>query len=53
VFCPPGNAELLVEGVTGAELVLFDGARHAYFLQHREEASRRVLDFLAGHLLNR
>jgi 3-oxoadipate enol-lactonase len=50
-FCPVGNAELLVKGVAGAELALFDGARHAYFLQCREEASQRVVNFLAAHSL--
>jgi 3-oxoadipate enol-lactonase len=53
VFCPAANAELLVKGVPGAELGLFDGARHAYFMECRQEASRRVLDFLARHPLGR
>jgi len=35
--------------VPGAKLVLLDGARHAYFLELREEASRLVLDFLAEY----
>jgi len=49
VFCPAANADLLVKGVPGAKMVLLDGARHAYFLERREEASRVVLDFLAGY----
>jgi 3-oxoadipate enol-lactonase len=53
VFCPAANAELLVKGVPGAELVWFDGARHAYFLECREEASRRVVDFLTRHPLGK
>ena len=50
-FCPAGNAELLAAGVPGARLALFEGARHAYFLEHRREASGRVLGFLDGHPL--
>jgi pimeloyl-ACP methyl ester carboxylesterase len=50
-FCPVGNAELLIKRIAGADLALFDGARHAYFLERREEASQRVVDFLAAHPL--
>ncbi|MBN9101574.1 MULTISPECIES: hypothetical protein [unclassified Pseudonocardia] len=48
-FCPIGNAGLLTAGIPGARLVPFEGARHAYFLEHRPEASERVLGFLAEH----
>jgi hypothetical protein len=47
-FCPTRNPELLRTGIPGAELVRLDGARHAYFLERRREASRLVLDFLAA-----
>jgi pimeloyl-ACP methyl ester carboxylesterase len=47
-FAPVVNAHLLAARVPGAELRLFEGARHAYFEECRPEASRRVLDFLEG-----
>jgi len=52
-FCPTANARLLAKGVPEAELVLFDGTRHAYFLERREEVSQVVLDFLRRHPLDR
>ena len=48
-FCPTGNADLLVAGIAGAALQLFEGARHAYFLEHRAAASAAVLAHLAVH----
>jgi pimeloyl-ACP methyl ester carboxylesterase len=48
-FCPPGNADLLVAGIPGAALQLFEGARHAYFLEHRPAASAAVFAHLAIH----
>lgn len=45
-FAPVVNAHLVAGQVPGAELHLFDGARHAYFEECRPEASRRVLEFL-------
>jgi pimeloyl-ACP methyl ester carboxylesterase len=45
-FAPVVNAHLVADRVPGAELFLFDGARHAYFEGCRPEASRRVLEFL-------
>jgi pimeloyl-ACP methyl ester carboxylesterase len=50
-FCPAGNADLLVAGITGAQLSWFEGARHAYFLEHRTAASAAVLAHLAAHPL--
>jgi pimeloyl-ACP methyl ester carboxylesterase len=47
----PANAPLLVARIPGAELHLIPGARHAYFWEHREEASARVLAFLRAHPL--
>ena len=52
LFCPPGNAELLEKSISGAQRVQFERARHAYFLEQREHASRAVLDFLAAHPLS-
>jgi len=48
-FCPAGNADLLVAGIAGAALRVFEGARHAYFLEHRAAASAAVLAHLAAH----
>ena len=45
-----GNADLLVTGITGAQLSWFEGARHAYFLEHTA-ASAAVLAHLAAHPL--
>ncbi|MBA0049597.1 alpha/beta fold hydrolase [Streptomyces sp. AJS327] len=46
---PPANGERLAARVPGATLRLLDGARHAYFLEHRREATDAVLAFLAAH----
>ncbi|MDN5914320.1 MAG: hypothetical protein L0I76_04305 [Pseudonocardia sp.] len=48
-FAPVRNGTLLA--IPGATLHLFDGARHAYFLERRDEASAAVLDFLDAHPL--
>ncbi|HET7501257.1 MAG TPA: alpha/beta fold hydrolase [Kofleriaceae bacterium] len=45
------NAPLLADRIPGAVLHLIDGARHAYFWEHRPAASQVVLDFLARHPL--
>ncbi|MET0188541.1 MAG: alpha/beta fold hydrolase [Pseudonocardia sediminis] len=50
-FAPPGNGRLLADRIPGATLHLFEGARHAYFLERRADASAVVLDFLAAHPL--
>jgi pimeloyl-ACP methyl ester carboxylesterase len=50
-FCPVENARLLAEAIPGAELALLPDARHAYFIEQRDDASRRVLDFLAAQPL--
>lgn len=47
------NAALLAARIPGAALHLIDGARHAYFWDHRIEASRVVLEFLRLHPLAR
>lgn len=52
-FTPPENGTLLAGRIPGARLHLVDGARHAYFLERRTEASGAVLDFLAAHPLTR
>jgi len=43
------NAPLLAARIPGAELRVIAGGRHAYFWEHRAEASARVLAFLAAH----
>ncbi|MBW0101903.1 alpha/beta fold hydrolase [Pseudonocardia sp. KRD291] len=50
-FAPVRNGTLLAERIPGAILHLFEGARHAYFLERRGEASAVVLDFLDAHPL--
>ncbi|WP_433873190.1 alpha/beta fold hydrolase [Saccharopolyspora sp. CA-218241] len=49
LLTPPDNARLLARDIPGAELVLLDGARHAYFEEQRELAAKVVLDFLSRH----
>ncbi len=50
--CPPENANLLVERISGAELRMFDKGRHMFFIEFRQEADRFILDFLARHPLS-
>lgn len=50
-FCPSGNAELLADGIPGAVLTWFPGARHAYFLEFHERAVRAVTDAVEAHPL--
>jgi 3-oxoadipate enol-lactonase len=50
-FCPPDNAPGIAGRIRGAELLMIDGARHAYFEEFRKEASGAVLSFLDRHRL--
>jgi pimeloyl-ACP methyl ester carboxylesterase len=50
-FCPPGNADLLAERIPDAEVVVLDGARHAYFEEFRARAGAEVIGFLHRHPL--
>jgi 3-oxoadipate enol-lactonase len=43
---PVGNGRILAERIPGAKLVLFEGARHGYFIEKQAEADAAVLDFL-------
>ncbi|WP_053695982.1 alpha/beta fold hydrolase [Streptomyces sp. NRRL F-5755] len=43
---PTANAPLLADRIPDARMSLLPGARHAYFEEFREVASRMVLDFL-------
>lgn len=45
------NAPLLAQRIAGAELYIIPGARHSYFIDHRQEASRIVRGFLERHPL--
>lgn len=47
VFNPAANAPLIAERIPDSELLLIEGARHAYFDEARDVASPAVLDFLA------
>jgi pimeloyl-ACP methyl ester carboxylesterase len=53
LFCPPHNAPDIAGRIRGAELLMIDGARHAYFEEFRTEASPAVLTFLDRHCLDR
>ena len=46
-----GNAPLLAERIPGAALHIIQGARHVYFWDHAEEATRVVRTFLERHPL--
>lgn len=48
VFNPTANATLLAERIPDARLYLVPGARHAYFEECRDLASRVVLEFLTS-----
>jgi pimeloyl-ACP methyl ester carboxylesterase len=48
----PANAALLAERISGAELQILAGARHAYHWECRPAASDLVLEFLARHPLD-
>lgn len=48
LFNPAANAPLLADRIPRADMVLIDGARHAYFDEFRAVASPLVLRFLAG-----
>lgn len=51
-YTPVANGRLLAGRIPGAELVVLDGARHAYFLDRRDRASAEVRRFLAEHPLS-
>jgi pimeloyl-ACP methyl ester carboxylesterase len=46
---PAENARILAERIPGAELILLEGARHAYQLEKQAEVDAAVLDFLRRH----
>lgn len=46
---PAENARILAERIPGAELVLLEGARHAFLVEKRAETDAAVLDFLRRH----
>jgi pimeloyl-ACP methyl ester carboxylesterase len=45
----PENARVLASRIPGAELVLLEGAGHAYMSERAEEAAAIVLDFVGRH----
>jgi pimeloyl-ACP methyl ester carboxylesterase len=45
---PVGNGRILAERIPGAQLILFEGSRHAY-MDKQAEADAAVLDFLRAH----
>jgi 3-oxoadipate enol-lactonase len=42
---PPENARLLVDGISGAELYVVQGAGHSFFQEKPEEVNRVLIDF--------
>jgi pimeloyl-ACP methyl ester carboxylesterase len=46
---PLEDGRILAERILGAELIVVDGARHAYMLEKQGEADAAVLDFLRQH----
>jgi 3-oxoadipate enol-lactonase len=46
---PVANGRILAERIPDAKLVLFEGARHGYYLEKQAEADAAVLDFLRAH----
>jgi pimeloyl-ACP methyl ester carboxylesterase len=46
---PVANGRILAERIPEAKLVLFEGARHGYYLEKQAEADAAVLDFLRAH----
>jgi pimeloyl-ACP methyl ester carboxylesterase len=45
----PRNGELLASGIPGAEIVLLEGAGHAYDVEQPERADAAVLEFVRRH----
>ncbi|MCH5583523.1 alpha/beta hydrolase [Shimazuella sp. AN120528] len=48
---PTANAYLLADRIPNAELSIINGGRHGYFIEFREEVTKRVIDFLKRHPL--
>jgi pimeloyl-ACP methyl ester carboxylesterase len=42
---PPGNAQLLAEGIPGAELYIVEGTGHGFFQEKPEEVNRVLINF--------
>jgi len=42
---PPENSYILQELIPGAELSVFPGGRHCFFIEHAEQFNKKVLDF--------
>ena len=40
------GAEILVEGIPGAKLVVLPGERHSYFFSNPEEAHKVIREFI-------
>jgi pimeloyl-ACP methyl ester carboxylesterase len=46
---PTENGRILAERIPGAELILLEGARHAYLWEKQAESDAAILDFLRRH----
>jgi pimeloyl-ACP methyl ester carboxylesterase len=45
---PAANADVLAEGIPGASLKIYDGARHIFFVERADEFNADVIAFLSG-----
>lgn len=50
--CPMENATLLAGRIPDAELHMFKGGRHMFFIEFRRQVNRLILDFLSRHPLS-
>jgi pimeloyl-ACP methyl ester carboxylesterase len=46
---PPENSRFLAERISGAQLALFPGGRHAFNVEFEEESNSAVLEFVRRH----
>ena len=49
---PPGNSQILVKKIEGAELEMIENAGHGFITDSTEHASKVILDFLHNHRKN-
>jgi pimeloyl-ACP methyl ester carboxylesterase len=43
---PPENSHILKELIAGAELSVFPGGRHCFFIEQAEQFNRKILAFV-------
>jgi len=42
---PPQNSHILKDLIAGAELSVFDGGRHCFFIEHADRFNKKAVDF--------